>query len=119
MRLLISLFLLTCFSFFLQAQEVSFEATADARELVENEYMEVTFTLKNAQGTNFQPPKFKGFNVLSGPSRSNRMTIINGQRSQEMGYGYTIQPKQKGSYKIGPASISVGGKTMKTQPISV
>ena len=119
MRFLISLFIFTIFSFVLQAQDVSFEATADARELVENEYMEVTFTLKNAQGTNFQPPKFKGFNVLSGPSRSNRMTIINGQRSQEMSYGYTIQPKQKGTYKIGPASISIGGKTMKTQPITV
>ncbi len=119
MRFLISLFFLTIFSFSLQAQEISFEASTDAKELVENEYVEVTFTLKNAQGSNFQPPNFKGFNVLSGPSRSNRMTIINGQRSQEMGYAYTIQPKQRGTYSIGSASIKVGGKTLKTKPISI
>ena len=119
MRFLIVFFSLTIFSIPLLAQDASFEASTDARELVENEYAEVTFTLKNAQGNNFQPPNFKGFNVLSGPSRSNRMTIINGQRSQEMSFGYTIQPKQRGTYTIGPASIKVGGKTMKTKPISI
>lgn len=119
MRFLIALFSLVIFYSSLQAQNVSFEATADAKELVENEYVEVTFTLKNAQGSNFQPPTFKGFNVLNGPSRSNRMTIINGQRSQEMGYSYTIQPKQRGTYTIGPASIKVGGTTKKTKSITI
>ena len=114
------LFLLSITLSSLQAQDkVSFEASTDAKQIVENEYVQVTFTLNNAQGNSFKAPDFKNFEVVSGPNRSNSMTIINGRRSQKMAYSYTLLPKKIGSFKIGAATIAVKGKKLQTTPISI
>jgi len=98
---------------------VSFTAYADAREVVQNSYLEVTFTLKNADGTNFSPPRFQDFKVLSGPSQGFQTTIVNGRMSKEITYSYRLQPQRKGTLTIGPASITVGGRTLQTQPLEI
>ena len=98
---------------------MSFEASTDAKQIVENEYVQVTFTLNNAQGASLKAPDFRGFNIISGPNRSTSMTIINGARSQKMGFTYTLQPKKIGKYRIGSASIIANGKTIKTAPITI
>jgi len=36
------------------AAQVSFEASTDAKQVVENGYFQITFTLNNAQGRNFK-----------------------------------------------------------------
>ena len=77
-------------SSFLLAQEATFEAYADAKQVVLNSYFEVTFTLKNGDGSNFRAPSFDNFNVLSGPARSVSTTIINGAVSKELSYSYTL-----------------------------
>ena len=114
------LFLLSISLSSLLAQDkVSFEASTDAKQLIENEYVQITFTLNNAQGTSFKAPNFTGFEVVNGPSRSNSMTIINGQRSQKMGYSYTLLPKKIGTFKIGAATINVKGKKLQTAPLTI
>lgn len=101
------------------AAQVSFEASTDARQVVENGYFQITFTLNNAQGANFRAPAFKNFTVLNGPSRSMSTTIINGNASQKVSYSYTLQPKKIGKFTIAPASIVVGGKSMKTNRVKI
>lgn len=104
----------------LQAQNNAiFVATTDARQVVANGYLEVSFTLKNAKGTNFQPPSFSDFTVVSGPARSSSTTIINGQVSGEMSYIYTLQPRRKGRLTIDRATILVGNQRLETTPITV
>lgn len=115
---LVFLLLLSCTT--LQAQNnAAFVATTDARQVVTNGYLEVSFTLKNVKGTNFQPPDFSGFSVISGPARSSSTTIINGQMSQELSYVYTLQPQRTGRLTIGRATILVGNNRMSTEPITV
>lgn len=99
--------------------DVSFEASTDAKQVVTNGYLEVYFTLKNANGTNFQPPSFADFTVVSGPSRSSSTTIVNGRMSQEMSFVYTLQPKRTGRFTIDRATILVGNKRLTTQPVAV
>jgi len=99
--------------------EVRFEAFCDARQVVLNGYFQVTFTLKNADGTNFSPPDFRDFRILSGPSSSMRTTIVNGVMSREVSYSYTLQPTRTGRFTIGSASIRVRGKTLRTEPIEI
>ena len=99
--------------------EVRFEAFCDARQVVLNGYFQVTFTLKNADGTNFSPPDFKGFRILSGPSSSMRTTIVNGVMTREVSYSYTLQPTRTGRFTIGSASVRVRGKTLRTEPIEI
>ena len=99
--------------------EVTFEAFVDAKKIVADSYFELSFTLKNADGSQFRPPTFRDFVVVAGPSRSMRRTIIQGQRSMEMGFSYTLQPRRTGKYTIGSASIEADGKTYKTKPVTI
>ncbi len=116
----ISIFLFLIGSLVLNAQDqVVFESFIDAKKVVEDGYFEVSFTLKNAEGSQFRPPSFQNFIVVSGPSRSMRRSIVNGQRSMEMGFSYTLQPRKIGNYVIGSASIVVSGKSYKTKPVKV
>lgn len=101
------------------AAQVRFEATADAKEMLVDGQVEVSFVLSNAQGKKFTPPDFKGFRVLSGPNQSSRTTLVNGVRSSEYGVSFILRPQQKGLLTIGSASVEVDGKTMKTKPIQI
>lgn len=99
--------------------KVSFETTADARQVVLGSYFEVSYTLSNANGTDFKAPRFDAFNVLSGPSRSVSTTSINGRWSKKMSYNYTLQPKQVGKFAIPPATIKVNGEVFKSNVIYI
>jgi len=99
--------------------DVRFEATTDARQIVLSGYFTATFTIHDAEGTNFQPPNFKNFNVLSGPGITSSFTMNNGKRSQSKGISYQLQPKKIGKFTIGPATINVNGKTLKTRPFRI
>ena len=107
------------FSSALIAQKPKFYATTDARKIVEGSYLQVKFVLEDAEGTNFIPPKFDGFTVVSGPSSSSSTSIINGVVSREFGYAYGLQPKSLGKKTIPAASIQVNGKTLKTQSMVI
>lgn len=102
----------------LPAQAI-FEANADAEQVFVDGYFEVRFTLKNSEGTNFEPPPFYDFRVLSGPSRSMSTTVINGRVSKEMSFSYTLQPRRTGIFNIGPAEIMAEGNRLRTDPIRI
>lgn len=117
---LYTIILLTSLLLPIQAQQgVSFTATADARQVVQDGYVDVSFTLANANGTNFRPPPFDNFTVVSGPARATSTTIVNGRMTQEMSFVYTLQPKQTGKLTIGSATILVGKDRLTSAPITV
>ncbi len=103
----------------LAQQPVSFTASSDARQVVVGGYFEVSFTLENGQGKNFQPPAFKDFKLLSGPNQSISTTSFNGKWSRKLTYSYNLQPKKTGKFTVGAASIEVNGKKYTTKPIRV
>ena len=100
-------------------QPVKFTASTDARQVVVGGYFEISFTLENAQGKNFQPPAFKNFKLLSGPSQSISTSSFNGKWSRTLTYSYEFQPIKTGKFTIGSATIEAGGKKYKTKPISI
>lgn len=119
-RVLLMFFAAIVSPLFLPGQgEVSFEATADARKVTLESYFDVTFELRNADGSNFTPPSFNDFIVVSGPSRSMQTQIINGQVSKKEGYIYTLQPRRLGRLTIGSAAIRAQGRTLRTEPIPI
>ncbi len=99
--------------------QTTFEATADARRVLENSYFEVTFTLSNAQGGQFSPPSFEDFLVVSGPSQAVSTSMINGQVSRTQAYSYTLKPRRTGTFTIGSASIKVSRTTLRTKPLTI
>jgi len=112
----ISVILFACHLF---GQNVDFTTSIDAEEVLEGNYFQISFTLKNARGSSFTPPSFKDFTVMGGPNSSSQMSIVNGRTTQSMAYSYTLMPKKPGSYTIGSASIKVGSKTLKSNEVTV
>ncbi|MCB0520872.1 MAG: protein BatD [Lewinellaceae bacterium] len=118
-RIIISLAILLLPLMPMAQNSVTFEAFSDAKQVLMNNYFEVSFTLKNANGTDFTAPDFKGFQILAGPNSSTSMQIINGNVSREMGYSYTLQPTAVGKFTIGSASIKANGQKLTSQPIVI
>lgn len=102
-----------------QNTDVRFTAYADAKQVLLNGYFNVTFTISNADGTDFRPPDFRDFELVSGPGRSSSMTIVNGRSSQETAYTYTLRPRRKGTFTIGSATVRVDGQTLRSNPVQV
>jgi hypothetical protein len=103
------------------AQDVTFRGSAPGVVSVGQQFR-VTYQV-NEQGTGFRGPGFKGFTVLSGPAQSSNSSIqiINGSMTQSVNYSFTyfVQADKEGSYSIEPASITVQGKSYKSNAISV
>lgn len=114
----ILLFLFGILTTSIYSQE-SFQVFVDAKQLPEGSYLEVSFILKNADGSDFKLPDFKDFRIISGPARSSSTSYINGVKSSELSFTYLIQPKKSGTLTIESASIKVGNKILTTKPVSV
>jgi hypothetical protein len=104
------------------AQNATFVATVDRSPVGLGEQFTLSLTLSGSApggGKNLQLPDLSKFRVMSGPNQSTSMQIINGAVSSSATYSFVLQPKEIGTFTIGPASIEEGGTVHKTQPISV
>jgi len=96
----------------------SLVATVDKNHLALNETVDITYSF-DGNGSNFQPPSFSDFSVLSGPNTSQSMQIINGKVSQSTSYTYYLSPKKEGKFTIGPGSATVGGKRVESNSVTI
>ena len=102
----------------LYAQNIEFRADVSKNTLGANERVRIEFTM-NKNGDNFTPPSFDDFVVIMGPSQFVSESWFNGVRSFSKTYNYILQPKAKGKFTIGQASIDIDGRTYKTAPIAI
>ena len=105
----------------LYSQNVSFEATGPgAVSLNDRFYLKYTI---NANGSNFRAPNLSDFNILSGPnqSQSQSFNYINGKstRSITITLTYILAPKKAGKFTVQPATITIGGKQYKSNPVNI
>jgi hypothetical protein len=115
------LFILTfCICYFAFSQDATFTASVDKNKVSMGEQFEITFTLNGStSGSNFRPPSFNDFIILSGPNQSTSMQFINGAMSASISYSYILQPRAEGKFVIPPAFINYGGKQLKTETITI
>ena len=103
------------------SQNVNVQVNAPGR-VGAGEQFRVVFTI-NGKVSNFQPPDFKDFDVLMGPStsRSSNIQVINGRMSQSItiSYSYVLSAPQEGSFTIGSAEVVVDNKTYKSNPKTI
>lgn len=52
------------------------------------------------------------------PSRSTNYQIINGRASSSITYTYTLMAQEEGEHTLPPIEVSVGGETIRTEPVS-
>ncbi|KAF0151500.1 MAG: BatD [Ignavibacteria bacterium] len=99
-----------------------FSASIERTTIGLNDRFQVDFNFEGGDinnVSNFRPPTFSGFRILSGPNQSSSMQIINGRASGSLGFSYVLQPSSIGEFTIGSASIDLAGKTYSTQPIKI
>lgn len=77
----------------------------------------------NADGSSFQGPDFRGFSVLTGPmiSTSSSIQIVNGKvdRTFTQTFTYILSASAEGDFTIEPASVSVDGKRVTSNRLSI
>ncbi len=99
-----------------------FIATVDKTNIGQFDRFQVYFTFNGGDVNgvqNFRPPSFQNFKVLSGPNQSTQMQFINGKVSGSLTFSYILQPSNVGSFTIGAASVTFGGKSYSTSPINI
>ena len=104
------------------AQDVGFQASVDRNPVGIGEEIKLSFILTNAGtggGSNLKLPDLSKFRVLSGPNQSTSMQFINGSMSSSVTYSYVVQAKETGKLAIGSATIDVGGKTLRSAPLTL
>ncbi len=103
------------------AQGVNLKAIVKNQVSV-GEQFQLVFEL-NAEGENFRGPQFTDWRVLTGPmsSTNSSIQIINGQmnRSFTQSYTYVLMAKAEGSFTIDVASVTVDGKSYKSDPVNI
>jgi len=117
----IVMLLLLCFISFvvMEAQDAKFTVSVSTDSILMDNQFQVSFTLENVQGTEFEAPIFGDFDVLSGPNMSSNFSMMNGAVTQTMTYTYILRPKEVGNYFIEPASIKTGDSYLETAPLEV
>ena len=119
MRILISILILfNSLASFTQELEVS----VNKNPALTNEMIQLQFSI-NAKGDDFIPPSLENFHILNGPSQgfSQSYSNINGKTTKEIKttISYNIQAKKEGKYIIGPASVQINNKTIKSKNVEI
>lgn len=118
MRFFYSILILMIFyAEILHAQK--FTVSAGASKMGINQSMEIEFTIEGKNISDFKAPPFGAFNVISGPSESSTTMNINGVVTETYNITYVIAPTVKGKLTIGAASVKMGGKIYKSNPLTI
>jgi hypothetical protein len=114
--LVAALFILTAVPF----AQVKFSASTNDKTIGRNDYLQVEFTVENANNVeSISPPSFKNFAVVSGPNHQSSMSNINGNIRQSLSIGYVLKPLSTGNFTIGAATAKADGREFRSSPLSI
>lgn len=117
------LFILSLLSVGVNAQEVTFKASAP-NAVAKGDNFRLVYTLRGGEGSNINVSEtIKGFDVLYGPAVSSSYStqIINGKATTDSSesYIYTLAASEEGTFTIPAATIKVNGKTYTSNPVQI
>lgn len=102
-----------------RAEAQKFTATVNNNNPAVGENIQITYSLQNAQGSEFKAPSFKGFTLLGGPSTSQNMQMMNGSVSRSITWTYVLRADIEGSYTLASATVKADGKTVQSNSITI
>jgi len=97
-----------------EPEKLYYESVLNKDRYLLDEPISVSFEM-NKDFTSFEPPLFKDFEVLYGPSRSISSTDLEG-RDFIKSYNYTLKARSSGTLVIESASFTHDNKVYNTQP---
>jgi hypothetical protein len=120
--LLLLLFFQAALTLAAPAQDLQVTASVSANIVGAQDQFQLTVTVSGSGSEQAQEPRlprFQGLRVVQGPNLSTQFQWINGRSSSSRSYIYTLLPEKEGQFTIDPIEVTVGGKTFKTQALSV
>src|SRR5665213_2767879 len=102
---------LTFFAIAGELKAWQFVANVDHNSLEIGDIVTVSYTLSGASGSEFQPPAFTSFRIISGPNVSQSYNM-GSQVSISSSYSYVLQAMKTGKTVLRPASIFVNGNKL-------
>lgn len=118
MRLRIFILMMSLMAGNLYSQDVEFTVELSKDTVLQGDYTEVKFAIKNGEGK-FTAPDFKGMRIIAGPNRSSSYSSINGVISQNSSYTYFVEFDSIGGHVIMPASLKILDKEYTTPQVKV
>ena len=73
----------------------------------------------SVNATNYTPPNFKDFDIVSGPNQSSSVQYINGAITQQMVISFGLMARKEGKYTIGPAYVTANGQRYETSSMTI
>ena len=90
---------------------------------VGKDYFQIRYVIDAGDVENFRGPDLSDFDLLSGPnvSQSHVSMTVNGRHTSESSttYTYTLAPRTKGKFRLSPATATVAGRRISSQPFTV
>lgn len=100
--------------------QISVTASVDSRNIQKDDIFTYQISIENADDVpNFQLPKMTDFSIVSGPNQSSSFQWINGKQSSSVTLSWQLSPKKNGKLTIPSFSLSIDGKSYKTQAFSI
>jgi hypothetical protein len=85
-----------------------------------NGLLQVQYIVENANKIeNFEAPAFNDFRIMSGPSESSGMSIVNNKVTQYKALLYILKPLHKGRLVVPGATAMVDGKKMQSNKVII
>ncbi|MCK9244044.1 MAG: BatD family protein [Candidatus Marinimicrobia bacterium] len=112
--------LIMLFTFNANAQNVRFSASVNKNNITDKDVLIYTINIEGVSDfPNVSPPESPDFVLISGPSQSSSIQIINGQMTASKTISWQIAPTRTGQLTIKPISIKYRGKTYTTDLVTV
>jgi hypothetical protein len=98
--------------------QVQFEASIDRNQIAVNETTTLHIFVESDESTQPTPelPALDDFDVYAS-GRSHSYSMVNGRSRTSVRYDYVLSPRARGNFTIGPATVTIGGKEYKTEPL--
>jgi hypothetical protein len=91
-----------------------------ATDMFRTDSFELEIKLENFDSeVSVQYPAFTDLTRLSGPFQSSSTSIINGSVTKSVSLSYQFSPKRTGKIVIEPVSVTEGGKTYRSEPVTI
>ncbi len=101
------------------AADIQVTASVDKRELTLEDSVNFSITVKGTtHALRPELPTLDSFHIRSGGS-SSTLQIINGTQTSSVTFTYRLLPQATGTFTIGPAAVVIGGKTYRSEPITL
>ncbi|MGB0429053.1 MAG: BatD family protein [Bacteroidia bacterium] len=101
------------------AQEYRFYVEANKKKVPLGKTVQLTYRFQGARPQNFEPPQLVDFDFASYISQRSETNIVNNRVSKSIAFVFSIKPKKVGTFTIPPATVTVNGKRLKSDEITI